>query len=463
MKSFRNCYAEISQLRSLLQKPTPFAALTATATVKIGQEIINNLELQFPTRIVSIPERPNVYLDLLKTTEKSIEQTFYWLVQKIKRNREDCPRYLVFCRNHSHVRTLYSYFDKELRSIFGYNSLPYQMFHGSTDDEAKAYITRNFSDPNGEVRVLFATIAFGMGINCQNLHNIIHYGPPCNLDDLCQETGRAGREGVQSFATLIIYPNYAKMGPVSKEMKHYVENTTVCRRKLMLEHFPGSFKEVLPKHLCCDICSSSCKCGLGGDACSEKRLNICRDEIEASVIRSENTTCSVTKTMVKVSKEGKDVLSGRLESMRSNLSSNLSSVYTGLDMATGFPRSVIRSIVSSVDFIHSSKDIKANFLLFNKKLADEIMENINSVREQFGESDIETTSPNLTFNNKNSPKTNQDQCMAGNDTDQEEDSDLSCDECLDCEDAMSVWTNSKYKRKIAQESSTDTDSDLELP
>ena len=194
----------------------------------------------------------------------------------------------------------------------------------------------------------------------------------------------------------------------------------------------------------------SCKCGLGGDACSEKRLNICRDEIEASVIRSENTTCSVTKTMVKVNKEGKDVLSGRLESMRSNLSSNLSSVYTGLDMATGFPHSVIRSIVSSVDFIHSSKDIKANFLLFNKKLADEIMENINSVREQFGESDIETTSPNLTFNNKNSPKTNQDQCIAGNDTDQEEDSDLSCDECLDCEDAMSVWTNSKYKCKIME-------------
>lgn len=456
MKGFRDCYADISQLRSLLRKPTPFAALTATATVKVGREIINNLELHFPTRIVSVPERPNVYLDLLKTTENSIEQTFHWLVQKIKSDKENCSRYLVFCRNHSHVRTLYSFFDKELGSLFNVNSLPFQMFHGSTDDDTKAYITRSFSDPNGEVRVLFATIAFGMGINCQNLHNIIHYGPPSSLDDLCQETGRAGREGVQSFATLIVYPHYAKMGPVSKEMKHYVENTTICRRKLMLEHFPGSFKEVLPKHLCCDICACSCKCGFGGETCSVKSLNICQDEIEGSVTtsRSDNAHC-VTKTLIKVNEEGLDALYGRLESMRSHLCSDLSTIYTGVDMATGFPHSVIQSIVSSVDFIHSSDDIKTNFLLFNKNLADEIMDNINSVREQFGNVDIETTSPHFT---RNSPETNPIPCMPSNETDHEEDSDPSCDESLDFEEL-----NSKYRCKLAEESSSNTDSDVEFP
>ena len=58
----------------------------------------------------------------------------------------------------------------------------------------------------------------------------------------------------------MIYPKCTVSGHVSKEMKEYIENKTTCGRKLMLSHFPGVYNEVKPNHLCCDICSVSCKC-----------------------------------------------------------------------------------------------------------------------------------------------------------------------------------------------------------
>ena len=331
-----------------------------------------------------MPERPNVYYDIVNIAESSIEKTFSWLVTKLEVAKLECPRYIIFCRRHSHVHQLYAYFDRELGGKFDETSRPYEMFHGSTDDDMKTYITNSFAEQDGIVRVLFATIAFGMGVDCKNLHQIIHYGPPSSVDDLCQETGRCGRDGAQSYATLVIYPSYSKFGKTSKEMKDYISNTSQCRRIVMLENFPGSFTEVKPSHFCCDVCFANCKCAAEHDMCSVKVVNKCKLEIEENLAKAQVcSTQHLESTSLDVSPEGKKSLETQLRNLRLQLCNSNEGLHTGVDMTTGLPVATIKEILKNLVMISCADDIRHNFLLLNTNLANDIMLTIEDVRLKF--------------------------------------------------------------------------------
>ena len=90
------------------------------------------------------------------------------------------------------------------------------MFHARTHEEIKDFITSSFKAETGSIRFLVATIAFGMGIDCKGLHNIIHFGPPLTLDDYFQESGRAGCDGKFSNAILLLYPKCLVSKNISK-------------------------------------------------------------------------------------------------------------------------------------------------------------------------------------------------------------------------------------------------------
>ena len=127
---------------------------------------------------------------------------------------------------------------------------------------------RSMQKDDGIVRVVFATIALGMGVNFKGLNAIIHYGAPRSIDDFLQESGRAGRSGTQ--ATSIVYwkPVDARVRKVfanqrDKEVaavRKYLENNSVCRRFQLLNYFNPEFAKSLPRRnpsLCCDVCANS--------------------------------------------------------------------------------------------------------------------------------------------------------------------------------------------------------------
>ena len=64
------------------------------------------------------------------------------------------------------------------------------MYHGSTPPHNKEVITQSLLDPCGVVRVVFATLALGMGVDLQGVNTIIHYGAPCSIEDYFQESGQ---------------------------------------------------------------------------------------------------------------------------------------------------------------------------------------------------------------------------------------------------------------------------------
>ena len=122
------------------------------------------------------------------------------------------------------------------------------MFHANTPEHNKEVILKSLDDPNGVVQVAFATVALGMGINLRDVDTIIHYGGMQSIDDYFQESGRADRSGQSAFSIVFWKPIDC---PKRKELLNardqevaavrvYLENTTSCRWKWLLQYFDSS-------------------------------------------------------------------------------------------------------------------------------------------------------------------------------------------------------------------------------
>ena len=83
------------------------------------------------------------------------------------------------------------------------------MYTSSTDPEVKEVIIQQFSKKQTP-KVLIATVAFGMGIDCKHVRQVIHFGPPVDIESYVQETGRAGRDGFPALALLLVKPKKIK-------------------------------------------------------------------------------------------------------------------------------------------------------------------------------------------------------------------------------------------------------------
>ena len=116
--------------------------------------------------------------------------------------------------------------------------------------------------------MVFCTVAFGMGIDIPDIRRVIHYGPPRDIDDYFQESGRAGLDGKPSTAVLYRFGGCC-IGHVSDEMKEYCHAEDKRRRHMLLAYFgyiPTG--KMLHKHDCCDICTKQCFCT--ADKCNFK-------------------------------------------------------------------------------------------------------------------------------------------------------------------------------------------------
>ena len=134
------------------------------------------------------------------------------------------------------------------------------MYTQCTDKDVKSQIVSQFKNPHSVLRVVIATTAFEMGIDCPNVRHIIHWGPPEDIESYVQQTGRAGRDGKQLWASL--YFSLSDKKYTAKAMMGYCTNVLLCRRQLLFMDFCDDTLVVSPiiGCNCCDVCSKSCKC-----------------------------------------------------------------------------------------------------------------------------------------------------------------------------------------------------------
>ena len=159
--------------------------------------------------IFASPDRPNIYYEVRKRT--TIDVDFEPLVHSLVSDRNKAPRVVVYCRSLNMVADLYAHFVFSLGNKSYYpqgaetvseNRL-FGMYHANTSPHNKDIIQKSMLIADGKVRIVFATVALGMGENMVDVNTIWHYGAPSTLDDYLQESGRAGCSGNQ--ATSIVF------------------------------------------------------------------------------------------------------------------------------------------------------------------------------------------------------------------------------------------------------------------
>jgi ATP-dependent DNA helicase RecQ len=250
---FRVWYGRLSEARSLIK--CPVLLITATANKSARRKIQKKFAMHDCCELIDNPDRPNIKLFVQKYKRTvPIESVLEQLIYLVNEKQELCDRYIVFCPSIALCSKVFTAFRLEI----GNKKIKHvEMYHSKTTDQTKEKIRKDLNDPSGQVRILVATSAAGMGVNFVGVNYVINFGPPKDMDSFVQQVGRCGRDGTQAMAMLIF--NKAQCRGLDSEMKDYVNNKSSCRRQLILKTYNAKSPE-LKKHLCCDICESYCDC-----------------------------------------------------------------------------------------------------------------------------------------------------------------------------------------------------------
>ena len=249
---FRPEYRQLATLRARLPG-VPFMALTATATERVRGDIIKQLRLRDPGLYCASFNRPNLTYRVHAKASPN-RQVLAFIRERARESG------IVYCQSRASAEALATRL-----SASGIVAAPY---HAGLDPGERARNQELFL--RDEVKVICATIAFGMGINKPNVRFVIHYDLPKNIEGYYQETGRAGRDGLPGECMLLFSP-----GDVAKQigfieeksdelerrvarqqlqqMVHYAEIGS-CRRAALLEYFGETFTD--PSCNSCDNCLS---------------------------------------------------------------------------------------------------------------------------------------------------------------------------------------------------------------
>jgi ATP-dependent DNA helicase RecQ len=250
---FRPEYRRLKEMMEEINAAIPIIALTATATPKVQSDIVKNLALRDPEILISSFNRANLYYEVQPKVKKEVTV-------------KNIVRYITKHKGKSGIiYTLNRKTTEELADLLKANKIKAVAYHAGLDQKLRADRQDQFL--NEEVQVIVATIAFGMGIDKPDIRFVIHYNIPKSIENYYQETGRAGRDGLEGNCILYYahkdvskLEHFLRDKPLNeREVGAQLIDETVafaesgaCRRRSLLHYFGESWEDTNCGH--CDNC-----------------------------------------------------------------------------------------------------------------------------------------------------------------------------------------------------------------
>ena len=271
---FRPEYRQMAVLRERFPRAS-LHAFTATATARVREDIVGQLRLRDPAVLVGCFDRPNLVYRVLPQVDR-----YGQTLEVLRRHAGEAA--IVYCLSRKDTEAMAGYLQQ--------CGLKADYYHAGMDAAHRRQTQEAFAQERLDVVV--ATVAFGMGIDRSNVRCVLHASLPKSIEHYQQETGRAGRDGLEAECVLLYTAGdvlrWEKLFEKSAEgmeeppevasarLEHLRQmqrfgNVAVCRHKLLSEHFGQPYTQ--PGCGACDVCLGEVECVEGATVIAQKILS----------------------------------------------------------------------------------------------------------------------------------------------------------------------------------------------